>query len=100
MGLDMKEYGTLVRLKNVENAEASFKKLKEMGFSYCQLVYKPEKYTDEDAKVIDFTWNKRAIIDERNRIQHASPSQQLSHYRHWLFAWCFGQQGELFFPCW
>jgi len=52
MGLDMKEYGTLVRLKNVENAEASFKKLKEMGFSYCQLVYKPEKYTDEDAKVI------------------------------------------------
>lgn len=48
----MKEYGTLVRLKNAEDAEAAFEKIKNLGFSYCQLVYKPEKYTDEAAEII------------------------------------------------
>lgn len=48
----MKEYGTLVRLKNAEDAEAAFEKIKNLGFSYCQLVYKPAKYTDEAAELI------------------------------------------------
>lgn len=48
----MKEYGTLVRLKKAEDAEAAFEKIKKLGFSYCQLVYKPEKYTDEAAELI------------------------------------------------
>lgn len=48
----MKEYGTLVRLQTADSAKASFEKLKESGFSYCQLVYKPEKYTPEAADII------------------------------------------------
>lgn len=48
----MKEFGTLVRLKNVETAKQSFTKLKELGFNYCQLVYKPKIYCKEDALVI------------------------------------------------
>lgn len=48
----MKEYGSLVRLKDANDAEASFEKLKELGFSYCQLVYKPQVYTVDDAKII------------------------------------------------
>lgn len=48
----MKEYGSLVRLKDANDAEASFEKLKELGFSYCQLVYKPKVYTADAAKTI------------------------------------------------
>ena len=48
----MKEYGSLVRLKDANDAEASFEKLKELGFSYCQLVYKPNRYTADAAKII------------------------------------------------
>lgn len=44
--------GTLLRLSDVSVANESFKKLSDMGFRACQLVYKPEKYCIEDAFVI------------------------------------------------
>ena len=59
----IKKYGTLVRLKNINDAEASFKKLKDMGFSYCQLVFKPEKYVMEDAAFI-----KKAAENQKVKI--------------------------------
>lgn len=59
----MKEYGSLVRLKDAKDAESSFEKLKELGFSYCQLVYKPKAYTDDDAKTI-----REAAIKQNVRI--------------------------------
>ncbi len=57
----MKEYGTLVRLNDINKAEEHFLKLKEMGFSYCQLVYKPEKYVKEDAQAIKEAAEKQNI---------------------------------------
>ena len=46
------KFGTLVRLKDVRESTAAFKKVKEMGLESCQLVYKPERYRLEDARVI------------------------------------------------
>jgi sugar phosphate isomerase/epimerase len=46
------KFGTLVRLDNVTDCETAFKKVKEMGLESCQLVYKPETYTLDDAKRI------------------------------------------------
>ena len=46
------KFGTLVRLNNVADCDASFKKVKDMGLQSCQLVYKPETYTADDAKII------------------------------------------------
>lgn len=46
------KFGTLVRLNNVADCKASFEKVKAMGLESCQLVYKPETYTLDDAKTI------------------------------------------------
>ncbi len=50
------KYGTLVRIpENADIYEAcrqKFSALAEMGFDSCQLVYKPEFYTEEDADII------------------------------------------------
>lgn len=46
------KYGTLLRITDIEKAEDNFKALVAAGFDSCQLVYKPEKYTAEDADVI------------------------------------------------
>jgi len=46
------KFGTLVRLKNIEDCVASFEKVKAMNLESCQLVYKPEKYDLESAKTI------------------------------------------------
>ncbi len=46
------KFGTLVRLNNVADCTASFEKVKAMGLESCQLVYKPETYTLDDAKTI------------------------------------------------
>jgi len=48
----MKEYGKIVRLKQAGDAESAFLELKDLGFSCCQLVYKPRVYTDDDARII------------------------------------------------
>ncbi len=44
--------GTLVRINHIEDTEKEFHKLRSLGFSACQLVYKPEKYKKEDAIII------------------------------------------------
>ena len=44
--------GTLVRIRTPEEAKAKFRALREAGFTACQLVYKPETYTMEDAPLI------------------------------------------------
>lgn len=58
-----REYGSLVRLKDANDAGAAFEKLKELGFSYCQLVYKPNRYTESAAKTI-----QAAALKQRVRI--------------------------------
>ncbi len=57
----MKDYGTLVRLKSAADAEDSFARLKELGFSYCQLVYKPQKYTIVDAEAIKLAAQRQNV---------------------------------------
>lgn len=57
----MREYGTLLRIQNAKDAEAGMTKIKELGFSYCQLVYKPDKYTEEDAKTIRLAMEKQGV---------------------------------------
>lgn len=57
----MREYGSLVRLNDAMDASAAFKKLKELGFSCCQLVYKPKSYTADAAKVISEAAAKQQI---------------------------------------
>ena len=52
MEIIMKEYGSFVRLSDPKDALASFEKLRSLGFSYCQLVYKPKTYTKEAADII------------------------------------------------
>lgn len=46
------KYGKIVRLSDPKDAEGIFKTLKASGFDGCQLVYKPEEYTDADAEII------------------------------------------------
>lgn len=53
--------GTLLRINDVNDAEKSFARLKEFGFEACQLVYKPEKYTDESAEIIKNAAAKNGI---------------------------------------
>ena len=53
--------GTLLRLSSIEEADAKFKYLKDLGFESCQLVYKPAEYKDEDALVIKTVADKYGI---------------------------------------
>ena len=53
--------GTLVRIENLNDAEAKFAELEKYGFTSCQLVYKPEKYKAEDAQVIKNAAEKYGI---------------------------------------
>ena len=46
------KFGTLVRLKSVDECAEAFNKVKAMGLESCQLVYKPACYTIEDARLI------------------------------------------------
>ena len=46
------KFGTLVRLKSTDECVEAFNKVKNLGLESCQLVYKPENYTIEDAKFI------------------------------------------------
>ncbi len=46
------KYGKLVRIPKIEDAEDCIKAAIDLGFNTCQLVYKPEKYDLEDAKII------------------------------------------------
>ena len=53
--------GTLLRLSDVSAADGSFKRLSDMGFHACQLVYKPERYCAEDALVIKAASQKYGV---------------------------------------
>ena len=55
------KFGTLVRLKNVDECVAAFEKVKAMHLESCQLVYKPETYTLESAKIIKAAAEKCGI---------------------------------------
>lgn len=44
--------GTLIRIANINETEKKFRDARELGFTSCQLVYKPEKYVLDDAKYI------------------------------------------------
>ena len=46
------KFGTLVRLKSVDECTAAFNKVRDLGLESCQLVYKPQVYTVEDARSI------------------------------------------------
>ncbi len=46
------KFGTLVRLKDTDGCVAAFNRVRELGLESCQLVYKPETYTAEDARTI------------------------------------------------
>lgn len=46
------EIGTLVRIENINEADQKFSGLKNMGFSVCQIVYKPDVYKYEEADMI------------------------------------------------
>ena len=55
------KFGTLVRLKNVDECVAAFEKVKAMDLESCQLVYKPATYTLESAKTIKAAAEKCGI---------------------------------------
>lgn len=57
----MNKYGIMVRLSDASKADECFAKVKDNGFSCCQLVFKPEKYTSEDAKTIKNAAKKHDI---------------------------------------
>lgn len=46
------KFGTLVRLRGTDECVAAFNKVRELGLESCQLVYKPDAYTVEDARLI------------------------------------------------
>ena len=46
------KYGTLVRLQKAEEAYEKFAKLGKIGLDSCQLVYKPEIYSLDEARQI------------------------------------------------
>lgn len=53
--------GTLLRLNDVADADSSFKKLSDMGFGACQLVYKPVEYRSEDAVAVKAAAEKYGV---------------------------------------
>jgi len=53
--------GTLLRINHISESDMKFKSLKEMGFCSCQLVYKPEEYTPEDAHIIKTSAEKYGV---------------------------------------
>lgn len=44
--------GTLLRISDISEADKRFAALHDMGFRSCQLVFKPERYTEQDAVII------------------------------------------------
>ncbi|MBQ7799749.1 MAG: sugar phosphate isomerase/epimerase [Oscillospiraceae bacterium] len=55
------KFGTFLRLKDGDDFDAAFKKLKAAGFDCCHLVYKPESYTAKAADEILSAANKNGI---------------------------------------
>ncbi|MCL2517691.1 MAG: sugar phosphate isomerase/epimerase [Oscillospiraceae bacterium] len=55
------KFGTLVRISDISESDEKFKKLKELGFDSCQLVYKPKEYIKQDAETIKTAAEKSGI---------------------------------------
>lgn len=55
------KFGTLVRLKNVNESDVAFQKIKDFDLQSCQLVYKPNEYKKEDAAIIKNAAEKHGI---------------------------------------
>ncbi|MBR5508310.1 MAG: sugar phosphate isomerase/epimerase [Clostridia bacterium] len=55
------QLGTFLRINDISEADGKFKELAGYGFTSCQLVYKPETYKSEDARVIKDAAEKYAI---------------------------------------
>lgn len=53
--------GTLLRITDINECEAKFKELSNMGFESCQLVYKPDVYTSDAAQIIKLAAQKENI---------------------------------------
>lgn len=52
------KFGTLVRVKDINEVQVQFQRLVSESLEVCQLVYKPERYTKEDAnKIVDAATN-------------------------------------------
>lgn len=51
----------MLRINDPSEAKEGFLRLKSYGFEVCQLVYKPEKYTSEAAKIIKEAANEAGI---------------------------------------
>ena len=46
------KFGTLARIADAKSCHENFRQIREMGMTACQLVYKPQVYTKEDALLI------------------------------------------------
>ena len=57
--------GTFLRICDINDAQSKFENLKKSGFDSCQLVYKPDVYKKEDAKIIKSA-AENSEIDMRN----------------------------------
>ena len=55
------KFGTFFRLKDIGDVDLGFRNLKENGFSCCHFVYKPEQYTEADARIIRASAEKHGI---------------------------------------
>ena len=55
------KFGTFLRLLKIENAQNAFANLKKNSFSCCHLVYKPDVYTEEDARIVKAAADENGI---------------------------------------
>ena len=46
------KFGTMTHITSLDQCDEKFKTLRENGFEACQLIYKPEEYTDEAARTV------------------------------------------------
>ncbi len=53
--------GTLLRITDINESDCKFRELAELGFTSCQLVYKPDEYTFKAAKIIKDTAHANGI---------------------------------------
>jgi len=55
------KFGTFFRLQQIEDVERGFENLKAHTFTCCHFVYKPERYTREDAEIVKAAAEKHGI---------------------------------------
>lgn len=55
------KFGTMNFISNLNDCDEKFKRLKDLGFEACHLVYKPEKFTKDAAEIIRNSADKYGI---------------------------------------